>query len=73
MRLLILLSLIGYAVGVIIHENIVFQKVNNITSTRARWLISFVQDLRPFRYFLTRVAADIDQVAEMTDAMIRHY
>ena len=73
MRLLILLSLIGYAVGVIIHENIVFQKVNDITSTRARWLISFVQDLRPFRYFLTRVSADIDQVADITDAMIHHY
>ena len=73
MRLLIFLSLIGYAVGVIIHEHIVFQKVNDITSTRARWLISFVQDLRPFRYFLTRVAADIDQVADITDAMIRHY
>ena len=33
MRLLILLSLVVSAVGVIIHENVVFQKVNEITSS----------------------------------------
>ena len=26
-----------------------------------------------FKYFLTRVAADIDQVANITDAMLGHY
>ena len=45
MSLLILLSLVVSAVGVIIHENVVFQKVNEITSTRARWLVTFVHDL----------------------------
>ena len=73
MCLLILLSLIGCAEGVIIHENVVFHKINDITSTRAEWLITFVQDLQPFRFFLSRVAADIEQIANVTEGMLDHY
>ena len=73
MCLLILLSLIGCAEGVIIHENVVFHKINDITSTRAEWLITFVQDLQPFRFFLSRVAADIEQIANVTEDMLDHY
>ena len=73
MCLLILLSLIGCAEGVIIHENVVFYKINDITSTRAEWHISFVQDLQPFRFFLSRVAADIEQIANVTEVMLDHY
>ena len=72
MCLLILLSLIGCAEGVIIHGN-VFHKINEITSTRAEWLITFVQDLQPFRFFLSRVAADIEQIAKVTEIMLDHY
>ncbi|MET0106093.1 MAG: hypothetical protein ABW072_13270, partial [Sedimenticola sp.] len=70
MRILILLSLASLTVGVIIHENVVFQKVNEITSTRAKWLVTFVHDLKPFWYFLQRVNLDIlkaDSVALTLD------
>lgn len=73
MHLLISLLLVSYAFGVVIHENVIFHKVNEITTTRARWLVTFVQDLSPFRLFLARVSADIDGVANVTDAIIRHY
>ena len=67
------LIMVGYAYGVIIHENAIFHKVNEITTTRARWLVTFVQDLSPFKYFVAHVSADIDNVANITDAIIDHY
>ena len=73
MRCIISLSLFGYAFGVIVHENVVFHKVNEITTTRARWLVTFVQDLRPFQYFLTKLSNDIEQAANITDVIIDHY
>ena len=67
------LLLVSYAFGVIIHENANFHKVNEITTTRARWLVTFVQDWSLFRHFLARVTADIKDVANVTDAIISRY
>lgn len=65
--------MVSYAYGVIIHENVIFHKTNEITTTRARWLVTFVQDLGPFKYFLARVASDIEHTANITDAIIDRY
>ena len=59
MHCIISLSLFGYAFGVIVHENVVFHKVNEITITRARWLVTFVQVLCPFQYSLIKLSHDI--------------
>ena len=67
------LIFVGYAYGAIVYENVIFQKVNEITTTRAGWLVTFVQDLSPFKYFLAHVSTDIDKVAEVTDAILVHY
>ena len=58
--------------GIIIHENAIFHKVNEITTTRARWLVTFVQDQSPFEYFVAHVSADIDDVVNITEAIIDH-
>ena len=73
MQILISLSLIGYAFGVFTHENVIFHKINDITTTRARWLVTFVQDLHPFQYYLTKLAADIKGTIDLTKALIKHY
>ena len=73
MNLPISLLMVGFAYRVIIHENVIFHKVNEITTTRARWLVTFVQDLSPFKYFLAGIAADINQAANVTDAIISRY
>lgn len=67
------LILVSYACGVIVYENAVFQKVNEITTTRARWLVTFVHDLGPFKYFLAQVKADIDSAANITDAIMNNF
>ena len=73
MHLSILLLTIGYVYGVIIHENVIFHKENEITTTRARWLVSFVQDLSPLKYFLQGIAADIELASNITDEILGHY
>ena len=73
MHLLILLSLVVCAGGVTIHENVVFQKVNEITTTRARWLVTFVHDLEPFSYFLERVNADILRADSVARTLPGHF
>ena len=49
MNLPISLLMVGFAYGVTIHENVIFHKVNENTTTQARWLVTFVQDLNPFK------------------------
>ena len=55
MRGLVLFLMAGYAVGIVVYDSVVFQKVNEITSTRAKWLVTFVHDLQPFRSFVKTV------------------
>ena len=73
MHLSILLLTIGYVYGAIIHENVFFHKENETTTTRARWLVSFVQELSPFKYFLQGIAADIELASNITDEILGHY
>jgi hypothetical protein len=35
-------------------ENVIFQKVKEVTSVRARWMVTFVEDLLPFERFLNK-------------------
>ena len=73
MHLPISLFLVSYAFGTIIHENAICHKVNEITTTRSRWLITFVQGLSSFRHFLALVSADIKDVANVTHWIISLY
>ncbi|CAG2210600.1 unnamed protein product [Mytilus edulis] len=44
-----------------IQENVVFHKVNEITTTRSNWLVTFVIDLAPFENFVNQLSKDIAQ------------
>jgi hypothetical protein len=35
-------------------ENVIFQKVKEATTVRARWMVAFVEDLLPFERFLNK-------------------
>lgn len=45
----------------------------NTTSTRARWLVTFVHDLEPFWYFLGRVNDDILSADTVAKTLIHNY
>ena len=45
--------------SVLINENIIFQKRNDVTTSHVKWLTSFVINLQPLGQFLDKVAEDI--------------
>ena len=63
----------GLTGSVIINENVIFQKTNDITVTHAKWLASFVIDLEPFNAFLAKLAEDIDTAAVTAECIINKY
>ena len=63
----------GLTGSVIINENVIFQKTNDITVTHAKWLASFVIDLEPFNAFLAKLAEGIDTAAVTAECIINKY
>lgn len=56
-----------------ISENVVFDKVTTITTTRSRWLVTFVIDLKPFELFINRLFSDILKSSSLAQEVIRRY
>ena len=52
-KILYLALLVGVSNAVIISNNVVFSKVNEITTTRSEWVITFVIDMAPYEESLT--------------------
>ncbi|XP_069106680.1 LOW QUALITY PROTEIN: uncharacterized protein [Argopecten irradians] len=49
----LLLLAVGLTRAIEIEESVIFQKINDITTTRSRWLVSFVIDLKPYERFMS--------------------
>ena len=47
--------------GLVIHENVAFHKVNDISLTRSKWLTTFVIDLNPFQHFLEKLSFNLQR------------
>ena len=54
MRLIIVSVLFGLTAHLVMKENVIFQKVKEVTTVRARWMVTFVEDLLPFEGFRIR-------------------
>ena len=63
----------GYIVGIVVYDSLVFQKVNEITSTRAKWLVTFVHDLQPFRSFGKMVGRDVYKAVVIAKTLRNHF
>ena len=44
MRLIIVSVLFGLTAQFVMKENVIFQKVKEITTVRARWMVTFVEE-----------------------------
>ncbi|CAG2257257.1 unnamed protein product [Mytilus edulis] len=53
------LVLFGLTSQFIVKENVMFQKIKEISTTRSNWLITFVVDLDPFEMFLNKIEQDL--------------
>ena len=73
MNLIVLSLLAGICQAVLIHENVVFHKTNDITTTRARWMVTMVIDLNPFDLFINKIHRDIQNAAGVASAIVEYY
>ena len=64
MRLSLMLLFYGLSESVLVKRNVIFQKLNEITTTRSRWLVTFVIDLNPYEQFLIKLENDFVTVEE---------
>lgn len=70
---LIISALVGCTFGLIIHENVVFHKTNEISSNHARWLVTFIHDLRPYEVFIDKINKDLQVTHDVMTAMTDWY
>ena len=72
MRVLLLI-LFGIASGTMMYENVIFQKLNDITTTRSRWTITLVIDLEPYYAFLNKCHKDLGTVTLVLRDLIQKH
>lgn len=70
---LIIITLISCTLGLIVHENVVFHKTNEISSNHARWLVTFIHDLRPYEVFINKINKDLQITHHVMTAVTDWY
>lgn len=70
--LLVCLTLVGIQ-AVRIHENVIFYKVSQITTTRSKWLVTFVIDMDPYQEFLKRLTNDVYEAEKLAEQLAKRY
>ena len=73
MNLLITCFLLGLTEALVINENVVFHKENEVAITRSKWLFTFVIDLNPYENILMRLAIDVENAAIVARNLVQLY
>ena len=73
MKCCVLLLCIGLALGSRVAHNVVFQKMNEVTTTKSRWLVTFVIDLEPPENLLSKLSRDVQNTTGITQKVVSHY
>ena len=55
------------------HEHVIFQKSNEITTTRSQWLVSFVIDLGSYKLFIERLTNERVNAAALSQHILLEY
>ena len=70
---LTIFALIGCASCLVVHENVVFHKANEVSLNHARWLVTFIHDLRPFEVFINKISKDLESSNEIMLTLTEWY
>lgn len=58
---------------IVMNKNVVFRKVNDITTTRSKWTVSFVIDLQTYDHFIQKANTDITEAEKVAHTLVQHY
>ena len=70
---LTIFALIGCTSCLVVHENVVFHKTNEVSLNHARWLVTFIHDLRPFEVFINKISKDLESSNEIMLTLTEWY
>ena len=74
MKLLATITLLfGLTRSLIVKDNVVFYKRNDVSTTRAKWLVTFVLDLYPYSQFIELYKEDIKNAAVFAETATAYY
>ena len=73
MNLLITCLLLGLTEVLVINENVVFHKENEVAIIRSKWLFTFVIDLNPYKNFIMRLAIDVENATIVARNLVHLY
>ena len=62
--LFLLMGIVGNDSSSFVSENVVFEKMKEITTTRSKWLVAFVIDIDPYKKLLAQVNQSLSDVKE---------
>ena len=64
-----LIVLLGLDSVIHCQHNVIFEKIGEVTTTRSRWLVTFVNDLNPYQDFIYSLKCDLTGAIVMTQTM----
>lgn len=70
---IILITCISYTFALSISENVIFERVNEVSTSHSRWLVTFVHDLKPYEHFINKINDDLNSVDEILRAISKFY
>ena len=65
--------LINISNGLVVSENVIFQKTNEIYQNDAQWFVTFVHDLEPYQKLINKIRADVDRTNEIVHVVKNDY
>ncbi|KAL4216571.1 hypothetical protein ACF0H5_024294 [Mactra antiquata] len=72
--MLILPTLHKVQSDILMNKNVVFRRVDDITTTPSTWtLLSLVIDLQVYDHFITKANNDNSATKKMTEQLVEHY
>ena len=64
-----LIVLLGLTSVINCQHNVIFEKIGKVTTTRSKWLVTFVIDLDPYQDFINSFKCDLTGAIIMTQTM----
>jgi hypothetical protein len=59
--------------SLLVREDVIFEKLHEISTTRSRWMITLVTDLTPYQVFIENLYADLNEINRITMALMIHF
>lgn len=69
----IIILLFAVSDSLLVRENVIFENLHEISTTRSHWMITLVTDLTPYQVFIDDLYTDLNEINRITMALLVHF